>query len=81
MPHNNFIMNKTILSIISHNLNIKETQVSNTIKLFDEGGTVPFISRYRKEQTGSLDEVQIQQIKEQNEKFIELKKRKETVLK
>ena len=74
-------MNKTVLSTIAQNLNIKETQVANTIKLFDEGGTVPFISRYRKEQTGSLDEVQIQQIKEQNEKFIELKKRKETVLK
>jgi len=74
-------MNRTILSIISHNLNVKETQVINTIKLFDEGATVPFISRYRKEQTGSLDEVQIQQIKEQNEKFTELEKRKETVLK
>ncbi len=81
MPHNNFTMNRTILSIISQNLNIRETQVVNTIKLFNEGATVPFISRYRKEQTGSLDEVQIQQIKELNEKFTELEKRKETVLK
>lgn len=74
-------MNKTVLSIIARNLNIKDTQVLNTIKLFDEGATVPFISRYRKERTGSLDEVQIQQIKEQNEKFSELEKRKETILK
>ena len=74
-------MNKTVLSIIARNLNIKETQVLNTIKLFDEGATVPFISRYRKERTGSLDEVQIQQIKEQNDKFTELEKRKETILK
>ncbi len=74
-------MNKTTLSIIARNLNIKETQVLNTINLFDEGATVPFISRYRKERTGSLDEVQIQQIKEQNEKFTELEKRKETILK
>jgi len=74
-------MNKTILSIISENLNIEETQVLSTISLLNESATVPFISRYRKEKTGSLDEVQIQQIKEQNEKFTELVKRKESVLK
>ena len=74
-------MNKTTLSIISRNLNIKESQVANTIKLLTDGATVPFISRYRKEQTGSLDEVQIQQIKEQHEKFTDLEKRKETILK
>jgi uncharacterized protein len=78
---NNFTMNKTTLSIISRNLNIKESQVANTIKLLTDGATVPFISRYRKEQTGSLDEVQIQQIKEQHEKFTDLEKRKETILK
>ncbi len=74
-------MNKTTLSIISGNLNISLTQVANTIKLLNDGATIPFISRYRKEQTGSIDEVQIQQIKEQNEKFSELEKRKETILK
>ena len=72
-------MNKSILSIIAQNLSIKETQVLSTVNLLNEGATVPFISRYRKERTGSLDEVQSQQIKEQNEKFIELEKRKETV--
>lgn len=74
------MQNKTI-EIIAQTLGIKTSQVSNTVNLFKEGATVPFISRYRKERTGSLDEVQIQQIKEQNEKFGELEKRKETVLK
>lgn len=74
-------MNKAILNIIAQNLGIKENQVASTITLLNEGATVPFISRYRKERTGSLDEVQIQQIKEQNEKYTELEKRKETVLK
>ncbi len=74
-------MNNKITEIISQNLGIKPGQVSNTISLLTEGATVPFISRYRKERTGSLDEVQISQIKELNEKFTELEKRKETVLK
>ncbi len=74
-------MNIKITQIISQNLGIKENQVSNTIALLNEGATVPFISRYRKERTGSLDEVQVLQIKELKEKFTELEKRKETVLK
>lgn len=74
-------MNNKIIEIISQNLAIKSNQVINTINLLNEGATVPFISRYRKERTGSLDEVQIAKIKEQNEKFAELEKRKETVLK
>lgn len=74
------MQNKTT-KIIAQNVGIKEIQVLNTIQLLTEGATVPFISRYRKERTGSLDEVQIQQIKEQNEKFVELEKRKETILK
>ena len=74
-------MNEKITQIISQNLGVRENQVSNTIALLNEGATVPFISRYRKERTGSLDEVQVLQIKELNEKFTELEKRKETVLK
>lgn len=74
-------MNKKTLGIIAQNLGIKESQVLSTINLFDKGATVPFISRYRKEHTGSLDEVQVLQIKQLNEKFSELEKRKETVLK
>ncbi len=75
------MMNSNIILIISRNLGIKENQVSNTIALLDEGATVPFISRYRKERTGSLDEVQVLNIKEQHEKYTELEKRKETILK
>lgn len=74
-------MNSKITEIISQNLAIKTVQVINTISLLEEGATVPFISRYRKERTGSLDEVQVAQIKELNEKFSEFEKRKETVLK
>lgn len=75
------MMSTKIIDIISQNLGIKENQVSNTISLLNEGATVPFISRYRKERTGSLDEVQVLNIKELNEKYTELEKRKETVLK
>ncbi|MBK5195182.1 MAG: RNA-binding transcriptional accessory protein, partial [Proteiniphilum sp.] len=53
----------------------------NTVKLFEEGATIPFISRYRKEATGGLDEVQIADIKEMNEKLLDLQKRKDFVLK
>ncbi|MCD6354821.1 MAG: RNA-binding transcriptional accessory protein, partial [Prolixibacteraceae bacterium] len=74
-------MKSKITEIIANNLGVKQIQVSNTIFLLNEGATVPFISRYRKERTGSLDEVQILRIKELNEKFSELEKRKETILK
>lgn len=74
-------MQQTIIEIIAQNLGVRNNQVNNTIALLDEGATVPFISRYRKERTGSLDEVQVLAIKEQNEKFKELEKRKETILK
>ncbi len=74
-------MNQKINEIISQNLGIKTLQVNHTVALLEEGATVPFISRYRKERTGSLDEVQILQIKELSEKFTELEKRKETILK
>ncbi len=74
-------MQNKITEIIAQNLGIKYTQVNNTITLLAEGATVPFISRYRKERTGSLDEVQVLAVKEQNDKFTELEKRKETILK
>ena len=69
-----------ISSLISKSLNINLKNVENTIKLLDDGATIPFISRYRKEATGALDEVQIAGIKSLNDKFIELEKRKQTVL-
>ena len=74
-------MNSTIIEIIAHTLGIRTGQVSSTIALLNEGATIPFISRYRKERTGSLDEVQVLNIKEQHEKYAELEKRKETILK
>ncbi|MDD3080329.1 MAG: Tex family protein [Paludibacter sp.] len=72
---------KQIINLISNTLQIFEKQVSNTIKLIEEGATIPFISRYRKEMTGGLDEVQIGALKEQYDKFCELEKRRETILK
>lgn len=74
-------MQNATINLIARNLGLNSTQVSNTINLLNEGATVPFISRYRKERTGSLDEVQVLQIKEQNDKYAELAKRKETILK
>jgi uncharacterized protein len=70
----------TFSAIIAGALQLREQQVKNTIDLLDEGATIPFISRYRKERTGSLDEVQIANIKERYEKFCELEKRKQTML-
>lgn len=67
-------------SMISSALNIAVKQIANTLLLLNEGATIPFISRYRKEATGGLDEVQIGNIKEQYDKLCELKKRKETIL-
>lgn len=74
-------MNPKITELIAQQVGVKNHQVKNTIELLDEGATVPFISRYRKERTGNLDEVQVLQIKELSEKFTELEKRRETVLK
>ena len=68
-------------AIIAKSLNIQERQVANTLKLLSEGSTIPFISRYRKEMTGELNEVQIQEIQEKSEKFTELEKRKDSILK
>lgn len=67
-------------SLISKSLSLTLKQVSNTIKLLDEGATIPFISRYRKEATGGLNEVQVADIKEQYEKLTETEKRKQTIL-
>ena len=67
--------------MIATALNIAVHQVKNTLTLLESGATIPFISRYRKEATGGLNEVQIAEISEQNEKLCEMAKRKETILK
>ena len=59
---------------------MREWQVENCINLFSEGATIPFISRYRKERTGGLDEVAVAEIKHWNDVFAEMDKRKETIL-
>ncbi len=74
-------MNENHILKISTSLSVKDWQVKNTIQLFDEGATMPFISRYRKEATGSLDEVQIAAIKDQFTKLLEIDSRRETILK
>lgn len=72
---------KSFPQMIAAALNIAVHQVENTLTLLEGGATIPFISRYRKEATGGLDEVQIGEINEQNEKLCEMAKRKETILK
>ena len=67
--------------MIATALNIAVHQVENTLSLLNGGATIPFISRYRKEATGGLDEVQIGEIKERYDKLTEIAKRKETILK
>ena len=67
--------------IIAASLSLSEKAVENTLQLLEEGCTIPFISRYRKEKTGNLDEVKIEQIAQAHDKLKELAKRKETVLK
>ena len=67
--------------MIATALNIAVHQVENTLSLLNGGATIPFISRYRKEATGGLDEVQIGEIKERYDKLTETAKRKETILK
>lgn len=71
----------THVGIIAQELNLKTGQVRNTVKLLNEGATVPFISRYRKEMTDSLDEIQIAAIRDRLNNLTELEKRKETILK
>lgn len=73
--------NKIFSQLISQQLGLKLQAVSNTLELLDEGCTIPFISRYRKERTGGLDEVQIAAISDGYERLKDIGKRKETVVK
>lgn len=73
-------MNREIITEISADLKIKTKQVEATLKLLEEGNTIPFIARYRKEATGNLDEEQIRQIYEVYEYQVNLLKRKEDVI-
>lgn len=72
---------KLFPQMIATALNIAVHQVENTLSLLEGGATIPFISRYRKEATGGLDEVQISEINDRHNKLCEMAKRKETILK
>lgn len=72
---------KNYFKIIAQELSVREQQVEATIQLLDEGATIPFISRYRKEATGTLDEVQVGTIRDRITQLRELDKRREAILK
>lgn len=69
-------MNEIIINELSGELNIKTKQIEAVLKLLEEGATIPFIARYRKEATGALDENQIQKIEEKYKYYCNLMERK-----
>ncbi|SIR50854.1 Tex family protein [Chryseobacterium sp. RU33C] len=71
----------TTVEFIQRQLNISEKSINNTLQLLAEDCTIPFISRYRKDKTGNLDEIQIEQISKISKQFEEIIKRKESILK
>lgn len=72
---------KQAIEFISKRVKSSEQQIANTVKLIEEGATIPFIARYRKETTGNLDEVEIAEILKLNSLFQDIEKRKESILK
>ncbi|MDD5185905.1 MAG: Tex-like N-terminal domain-containing protein, partial [Paludibacter sp.] len=81
MPVENTSIPSKFISLISSALQLSDKQIRNAIQLFNEGATIPFISRYRKEMTEGMDEVQLGDTKDQYDKLCELAKRKLAVLK
>ena len=73
-------MKQIYIDYIASALSVKDWQVENCVQLFEEGNTIPFISRYRKEKTGGLDDMAVAQIKHWNDIFTEMEKRKEGIL-
>ena len=73
-------MKEIYVRSIARELGVKEWQVENCVKLFEEGATIPFVSRYRKERTGGLDEVAVAEIRHWTDVYAEMEKRKTTVL-
>ena len=73
-------MKSIYIKSIAQRLQIKDWQVENCVSLFEDGATIPFISRYRKERTGGLDEVAVAEVKHWSDVFAEMEKRKVTVL-
>lgn len=75
-----YIMKEIYIKSIASRIGVREWQVENCMKLFEEGATIPFISRYRKERTGGLDEVAVAEIRHWSDVFSEMEKRKSSVL-
>lgn len=73
-------MKDIYINCIAQRLSVRDWQVQNCVGLFEEGGTIPFISRYRKEKTGGLDDAQVAEVKHWSDVFSEMEKRKVTVL-
>lgn len=73
-------MKEIYVRSIAREIGVKEWQVENCVKLFEEGATIPFVSRYRKERTGGLDEVAVAEIRHWADVYAEMEKRKATVL-
>lgn len=73
-------MTTSINQQLSHSINIPLQQIDATLQLLDQGATIPFIARYRKEVTGSLDETQVSAIRDQHEKIVEFEKRKTAII-
>lgn len=73
-------MKDIYIQYIAQTLSVKDWQVENCVQLFEDGNTIPFISRYRKEKTGGLDDMAVAQIKHWNDVFSEMEKRKEGIL-
>ena len=73
-------MKEIYIKSIAYKVGVKDWQVENCVKLFEEGATIPFISRYRKERTGGLDEVAIAEIRHLADVYAEMEKRKATVI-
>ena len=73
-------MDKRLGAIVAQTLNLPESQVNATLQLFEQGATLPFIARYRKEQTGNLDEQAIAQIRDEQERLKAVEQRKATII-
>lgn len=73
-------MNTMLPALVAEKLQISERQIEQTLQLLEDGATIPFISRYRKERTGGLDEVQIAAIHDEYKRLLDIEKRKETVI-
>lgn len=73
-------MPQTFANLISQSLNLSDRQVANTLSLFADGATIPFIARYRQEHTGGLDEVEIGNIQKEHTRLTEIEKRRDFIL-